>query len=136
MSLTLETANFEYMLRKPWVKRPRERAPVVFSAIICRKTSLIPRSAIAFSRWASSRKMKCREKTPDCGTTVEVLAVALIAKSMSPARLGHLRLLAEGGARELPDLGIEDLHVRLRPAPRHRLQQPGRLLREEAPRAV
>ena len=74
------------MFRKPWVKRPSERAPCTLSAIIALKASLTPLSFMHFSRWGSSLKMKWRENTPDCGATDEVFAVALMTKSMSPAR--------------------------------------------------
>src|SRR5215467_627350 len=60
-SATLVTGNLEYMLRKPWVKRPRERAPCTLSAIMALKASLMALSFMARSRCTSSQDEVQRE---------------------------------------------------------------------------
>ena len=52
-----------------------------------RNSAVIAGSASTFIRCAWSRKMKCSEKTPACGASVEALAVEVMTKSMSPARI-------------------------------------------------
>ena len=68
------------------VMRPSTWAPCTESLIMARKASATCLSASALARCCSSRKMKCSENTPACGATEAALAVAVMTKSMSPAR--------------------------------------------------
>ena len=59
-------------------------APFILAAYSSFIAAITAGSASTLMAWASSRKMKCSENTPDSGCAVEALAVDSITKSMSP----------------------------------------------------
>ena len=54
---------------------------------MARNSAAIAGSASAFFKCAWSRNRKWSENTPACGASVDALAVEVMTKSMSPARI-------------------------------------------------